>query len=116
MRAHWYWPFAREEELELARCTIRGNDEIVAQVLDRPAAPPAGQHMGVTIVRELPDVRRDLGRMLWAPSRVQTYWRRERARRRSWSADDFDLFHLHYLNRFTDGVVPLPARPIIFSV
>ncbi len=116
MRVHWYWPFAREEELELAHGALHPGDSIVAEVIDRQPAPSEGTTGGVTIVRDLPEVLRDVGSIRWIPSRTRTYWARERARRRYWSNPEFDLFHLHYVNRFIDGIVPFPDRPVVMSV
>ncbi len=44
-----------------------------------------------------------------------TYLNRSRARRRHWRHEHFDLVHLHYVNRFTDALTPLP-RPLVVSV
>jgi glycosyltransferase involved in cell wall biosynthesis len=115
VRFHWYWPFARQEELDWARGTVRPGESIVVEVLDRPHAPRPGTHGNVTVVRDLPDVDRAVASWLWAPSRVNTYVRRAAARRSMWAGDDFDLVHLHYLNRFTDSLLPLP-RPLVLSV
>ena len=115
MRFHWYWPFARAEELELARSTVRPGEEIVAEVIDRSAAPPAGSQGGVTVRRDLPDVNRAVGRLAWVPSRASTYTTRAAVRRRQWRSNDFDLFHLHYVNRFTDTFARFP-QPLVLSV
>lgn len=115
MRFHWYWPFARQEELDWALGTVRSGESIVVEVLDRAHAPRAGTHGNVTVVRDLPDVDRDVAGWLWGPSRVNTYARRAAARRSMWAGDEFDLVHLHYLNRFTDCILPLP-RPLVLSV
>jgi glycosyltransferase involved in cell wall biosynthesis len=76
-------------------------------VIDRDAAPGRSPCRLVLLRRDLPDVRRDLGRSpAWLASRSATYggraWRRERtvARLRP------DICHLHYLNRFTDWLLP----------
>lgn len=118
MRIYWYWPFARPEELPLACATARAGDEIAVHVIDREAAPVASSCARVVLRRDLPDVRRDLGRSpAWLASRAATYagraWRRERA------AADLgpDICHLHYLNRFTDWVLPRRgSRPLVMSV
>lgn len=115
MRYHWYWPFARPEELGWAAATARPGDSVVVQVIDRPHAPAAGRRGQVTVVRDLPDVERGVHPLLWAPSRARTYLGRAAARRDAWRTGDFDLVHLHYLNRFTDSVVPLPT-PVVLSV
>lgn len=115
MQFHWYWPFARSEELEWAKATARAGDSLLVQVIDRPVAPEAGAHGPVTVVRDLEEVDRGVGRWRWAASRVGTYAGRAAARGRTWSSHDFDLVHLHYLNRFTDAVVRLP-RPVVLSV
>jgi glycosyltransferase involved in cell wall biosynthesis len=56
-----------------------------------------------------------VSRWRWAQSRLTTYWERASARRSTWRQNDFDLVHLHYLNRFTDPFVPLPT-PLVMSV
>lgn len=115
MRFYWYWPFARSEELDWARATVRPGEEVTVHVIDRAAAPQDGDGL-VTVVRDLPDVDRDAyGNARWATSRASTYLARERLRRARWRAGDFDLVHLHYLNRFTDVWSPLP-RPLVMSV
>ena len=104
MKIHWYWPFARPEELHWAEATCSEGEELVVQVVDREAAPtggPWGQHLRVE--RNLPDVdRAAVGRAQWLASRVRTYTERSRARSRSWDANAPDIAHIHYLNRFTD--------------
>ena len=50
MKIHWYWPFARPEELHWAEATCSEGEELVVQVIDREAAPtggPWGQHLRV---------------------------------------------------------------------
>jgi glycosyltransferase involved in cell wall biosynthesis len=116
MRFHWYWPFARQEELDWAVATPRDGESVVVEVIDREEAPVAGAHGPVTVVRDLPDVRRNVGnRIGWAASRANTYRARATARRAQWRTGDFDLVHLHYLNRFTDAILPLP-HPLVMSV
>ena len=112
----WYWPFARGEELDLAIAAARGDDELVIQTLDREYAPPAGRHGNVTVQRDLHDVQR--GRMskpVWMASRARTYADRARTRQKAIRSGRFDLVHLHFLNRFTDLVAPLP-HPLVISV
>lgn len=115
MRFHWYWPFARSEELDWALWTARVGESIVVQVIDREPAPTAGVHGPVTVVRDLPDVDRNVSKALWAPSRASTYVKRAAARRAMWQTTTFDLVHLHYVNRFTDAVARLPS-PLVLSV
>jgi len=111
MRIYWYWPFARPEELPLACATARAGDEIALHVIDREAAPAASPCQQVLLDRDLPDVRRDLRRSpVWVASRAATYsarsWRRERAVHQLRP----DVCHLHYLNRFTDWLLPRSRR------
>jgi glycosyltransferase involved in cell wall biosynthesis len=116
MRFHWYWPFARQEELDWAIATPRTGESVVVEVIDRAEAPAAGAHGPVEVVRDLPDVQRDVrNRLSWAASRASTYRTRAAARREQWRTSEFDLVHLHYLNRFTDAVLPLP-HPLVMSV
>lgn len=116
MRFLWYWPFARREELDWASGTARDGESIVVQVIDRREAPPAGNIGAITVVRDLVDVdRRELSGVRWLGSRTKTYRERSNARKRLWQSEQFDLVHLHYLNRFTDAISPLP-RPLVMSV
>lgn len=115
MLFHWYWPFARQEELAWAAGTVRPGESIVVEVIDRDAAPSAGSEGTVTVVRDLPDVDRTVSGAAWALSRLRTYSERESRRRRRWKRDEPDLVHLHYVNRFTDAVAPVP-RPMVMSV
>lgn len=115
MRFHWYWPFAREEELGWAKGTVRPGETILVQTIDRSAAPSSGDHGDVRVLRDLPDVNRNVSRLAWLPSRMTTYARRAVAREAVWNRERFDLVHLHYINRFTDGIVRLP-HPLVISV
>ncbi len=115
MRILWYWPFIRTEEMDWAQGTVRPGDRLVVQTIDRPDAPPAGTCGQVTVVRDLPDVDRGAGGGLpWLLSRADTYLGRESARRQQWRHGRPDLVHVHYVNRFTDAVAPLP-RPLVMS-
>ena len=110
MRIYWYWPFARPEELPLAAATAAPGDDMTVHVIDREGAPSASPSAAVRLQRDLPDVRRDVGAgPAWLASRAGTYagraWRRERAEARLGA----DVCHLHYLNRFTDWVLPRRA-------
>lgn len=116
MRFYWYWPFARSEELDWAKATARPGEEVTVHIIDRNAAPGTGSRGRVTVVQDLPDVNRAAGGAAqWATSRALTYLARERLRRSRWQSSDFDLVHLHYLNRFTDVWSPLP-HPLVMSV
>lgn len=116
LRFYWYWPFARNEELDWATATVRPGEEVTVHVIDRDAAPATSSHGSVIVVRNLPDVDRAAGGPArWAMSRASTYLARERLRRARWQSSDFDLVHLHYLNRFTDVWSPLP-HPLVMSV
>ena len=115
MEFHWYWPFARPEELEWATATLRPGERMLVQVVDREAAPAAGSADGVIVVRDLPDVDRSSSGLRWPVSRATTYLRRARARKRVWRDGHFDLVHLHYVNRFTDAFARFP-RPLVMSV
>jgi len=115
VRFHWYWPFAREEELGWAQGVAQDGDSVVVQVIDREAAPPAGTTGNVTVRRDLPDVDRSASGIRWIPSRARTYLARSRQRRNAWTTDAYDLVHLHYVNRFTDALARTP-RPLVISV
>lgn len=88
---------------------------MLVEVIDRDAAPAAGHHGDVTVVRDLPDVNRATNPLTWFPSRVSTYVRRAARRQSTWTSGPFDIVHLHYLNRFTDAFAPLPT-PLVMSV
>ncbi len=115
MRILWYWPFARAEELPLAHAAAGRDHEIVVQVIDRDVAPEAGIDGRVEVQRALPDVDREVGRLMWAPSRAFTYLRRLARRSRLEEQGDFDVVHHHYANRFTDGW-RRPGVPWVLSV
>ena len=115
MRFHWYWPFARVEELAWAHGTLRPGETLLVEVIDREVSPPAGTVGGVTVVRDLGDVDREAAGVRWPLSRARTYGSRAVARRRSWRSATFDLAHVHYVNRFTD-VVSRPRCPLVTSV
>jgi len=107
MRIYWYWPFARPEELPLADATARAGDDITVHVIDREAAPAVSPCERVLLRQDLPDVRRDLGRSpAWLASRTATYAERARRREAAIVSIGPDVCHLHYLNRFTDWVLP----------
>lgn len=115
MLFHWYWPFARQEELAWAAGTVRPGEFIVVEVIDRDAAPLAQTEGPVRVVRDLPDVDRAASGAAWAVSRMRTYTERERSRRARWNRDQPDLVHLHYVNRFTDAIAAVP-RPLVMSM
>ena len=116
MRFFWYWPFARREELDWAIGTARAEDSILVEVIERAEAPAAGKLGPITVVRDLVDVdRTELSRANWLASRARTYQARSRMRRHHWLTEQYDLVHLHYLNRFTDAISPLP-HPLVMSV
>ncbi|MGI9577680.1 MAG: hypothetical protein ACR2OH_05745, partial [Microthrixaceae bacterium] len=120
MRIHWHWPFARPEELGWAEATVRPGDSLVVSVVDRAAAPAESADGPVVVVRDLPDVRRDLRvGPRWAWSRARTYLGRAEVRRRHWRDDGpIDLTHIHYLNRFMDAFTLGRNRPpvVVLSV
>jgi glycosyltransferase involved in cell wall biosynthesis len=104
MRIYWYWPFAREEDVALARATPGPGDTLTVHALDRPGAPRESSEQ-VTIRAELPDVvPRSEGTARWAASRATTYWRRVAARRRAVAGGGFDVVHVAFLNQYTDVV------------
>lgn len=115
MRFHWYFPFARPEELDWAQHTTREGESIVLQVIDRAQAVASGTHGPVQVIRDLPDVDRAAPPVRWLDSRARTYLTRSRRRRAMWRNTAFDLVHLHYLNRFTDSRVRV-TPPLVLSV
>lgn len=109
MKLHWYWPFAREEEISLVDHVPRPGDRLTVQVVDRPGAPDAGRRGAVEILADLPEVRPvPAGSVRWFANRVHTYALRARRRTEALARLDPDLLHLLFVNRFTD--VPLLRR------
>jgi glycosyltransferase involved in cell wall biosynthesis len=119
LRWYWYWPFAREEDIELARATPGPDDHLTVHALDRPGAPRESTAR-VTFRSDLPDVPPSTeGSVRWATSRVTTYARRAAARRGAIRTGGFDLAHIAFLNQYTDTVeLRLLARrvPIVTTV
>ena len=116
MNIHWYWPFVRPEELPLARAALMPGDLIVVQSVDREAAPSSFSAPELVVRPDLPDVNRAaLNGLGLVPSRAATYVRRVVARRACWREYEFDIVHIHYLNRFTDALDRFP-RPLVLSV
>jgi glycosyltransferase involved in cell wall biosynthesis len=104
MRIYWYWPFAREEDITLARATPGPQDTLTVHALDRPGAP-AAETGRVTILPVLPDIaERTEHSPRWAASRVRTYAERSRARRTLLRTGAFDVAHVAFLNPYTDVV------------
>jgi glycosyltransferase involved in cell wall biosynthesis len=104
MRWYWYWPFAREEDIELARATPGPDDHLTVHALDRPGAPRVSTDR-VTFRAELPDVpARSEGTLQWVTSRIATYYRRAAARQSLVTHGGFDLAHIAFLNQYTDTV------------
>ena len=99
----------------MASAVLRDGDEMLIEVIARDAAPLAGSTGGVTVIRDLPDVDRNTSRIGWVPSRAATYAGRARIRSKNWKSDRFDLFHLHYINRYTDVSSHFP-KPLVMSV
>ncbi len=102
MHAYWYWPFARPEELDVARAFVeRGNRLDLHVIHDRVTSFTPGA--GLTLLDDLPTVPiRAEGTMKWLASRSAVYPRRAVRRARIVGAGDFDVAHIIYLNYFTD--------------
>lgn len=115
MKIHWYWPFARPEEITLAHSTVlESEDQIRIDVIDRNGAPEPTLEGSVEIHRSLPDVDRSQRHAVsWLLSRAATYAKRAQTRRQIWRNHNFDLVHIHYLNRFTDAFLRSKQRPIL---
>jgi len=104
MRIYWYWPFAREEDIALARATPGPADHLTVHALDRPGAPRESTAR-VTVRADLPDVAPTVeGSPRWLASRAGTYLARARARRAAVRAGGFDVAHVAFLNQYTDIV------------
>jgi glycosyltransferase involved in cell wall biosynthesis len=102
MRIYWYWPFAREEDIELARATPGPGDTLTVHALDRPGAPRESTDR-VTVRADLPDVAPAAeGSPRWTASRTWTYLARARARRAAVRTGGFDVAHVAFLNQYTD--------------
>jgi glycosyltransferase involved in cell wall biosynthesis len=104
MRIYWYWPFAREEDVELAFATPGPEGTLTVHALDRPGAPRVSTER-VTFRAELPDVAdQPEGSPRWAWSRLATYAARARARRHAIRTGAYDVAHIAFLNQYTDLV------------
>jgi glycosyltransferase involved in cell wall biosynthesis len=104
MRIYWYWPFARAEDIELARSTPGPDDTLTVHALDRPGAPRDSTER-VSIRSVLPDVDGAPDNSLrWARSRVGTYVQRARLRRAELASGHYDVCHIAFLNQYTDVV------------
>ena len=105
MKLYWYWPFAREEELGLAKAVLGQDDELIVQTLDRPASPDARSGEDWRLVADLPDVASVTGGSVrWVTSRAGTYVGRMRSRQAMVSRNRPDLAHIMFLNQFTDSL------------
>lgn len=109
MKLHWYWPFAREEEISLADHVPRPDDRLTVQVVGRPGSPAPGTRGAIEILADLPEVRpATVGSVSWFANRVHTYALRARRRTEAIARGEPDVLHLLFVNRFTD--VPLLRR------
>ncbi len=110
MRIYWYWPFAREEDIELARATPGPDDTLTVHALDRPGAPrestTAGDRPRRPARRRTPD--RGLRPLARVPHRHLR--RTRRARRDAVRTGGYDVRHVAFLNQYTD-IVALRASP-----
>ncbi len=112
MRAYWYWPFVRPEELGLATSFAGlGHDLLLHTLPGRIETTPTAA-LNYTIRDDIPDlVARDEGTLAWMMSRATTYPRRaftrqrvvESGSRHGSGSGSFDIAHIVYLNYFTDG-------------
>jgi len=120
MRAYWYWPFLRREELSLARGVLEAGDELLVHTTPRPTDPITSDIPGCTVVPalEAPSEARE-GSPRWLVSRGRTYLQRALVRDRTVRGGRFDVAHVVYPNRFTDpftlGRVAQRA-PLVLSV
>lgn len=78
------------------------DDELLVQVIDRDAAPAAGDYGTAVVTRDLADIDRSARGLAWPFSRLRTYRQRTRRRRETIATFTPDLVHYHFLNRFTD--------------
>jgi glycosyltransferase involved in cell wall biosynthesis len=105
VRAYWYWPYLRREELVLAEGFLRPGDELVVHTTPRPSDPITSPGSGCLVDSSLPAVRdRAEGTARWVASRATTYWRRAAVREAAVRRGAFDVAHVVYLNPFTDGL------------
>jgi glycosyltransferase involved in cell wall biosynthesis len=105
VRAYWYWPYLRREELVLAEGFLRPGDELVVHTTPRPSDPITSPGPGCAVDSSLPAVRdRAEGTLRWVASRATTYWRRAAAREAAVRRGPFEVAHVVYLNPFTDGL------------
>lgn len=104
MRAYWYWPFVRPEELPLADAfAARGHSLTVHTIADRVPHDAGGERF--VNVADLPGSAPRTERSLrWVASRGLLYPRRARMRDHRVTHGHFDVAHVVYLNYFTDGL------------
>lgn len=122
MRIYWFAPFNNANELDLAAQLPRPSDHLLVQSLRTrfgKALPIRAD--GFELVRDLPEPAGDDGGRRWIGSRAMTTIRCARSRERLLaSRPRFDLFHLHTINTFTDGIavraLTRHETPIVLSV
>ncbi len=104
LRIYWYWPFARAEDVGIARAAVRNGDRLLIQTVDRPGVPVSDPSDPYVVRSDVPEVRSARERSLrWVMSRAITYIGRVWARHRLLRSQDFDVVHLMFVNRFTDA-------------
>lgn len=117
MELYWYWPFARQEEIALARHVVGPDDRLDVHVLDRPGAPSSEAGTRLRVIRNLPEV--DHGRRRgpgWGVDRARTYLERHRRREEVLRQAHYDLVHLLFINRFTDAAVLRRRRNCVMVI
>ena len=103
LRIYWYWPFAREENRELADGVLRPGDTLVMETLDRAGVPTWNPADPYVVINDAPEVHPAPERTVrWVGSRAGTYLFRVVHRRRTLRRGDFDVVHVMFMNRFTD--------------
>ena len=121
MRVYWYAPFNNTDELTLAeRIALLGDHVVVQSLRTRFGQPLGSEGEAFELVRNLPEPAGDDGGARGVRTRAQVAMRRAQRRARFLARTKFDVFHIHTLNTFTDGLaVPALRRkrtPIILTV
>lgn len=121
MRVYWYAPFNNTDELLVAQRLAQLGETVTFHSLRTRfgrSLPATDEHC--EIVRNLPEPAGDDGGNRGYRSRALVALTRAHRRDRLLRKRSFDVFHLHTLNPFTDGVaVPLLRRrhtPIVLTV
>lgn len=120
-RLYWYWPFpSRTGNIVAESLAGEGYDLTVESLATRFGERLDHVPDSYTAVRDLPEVQPRRERSpAWVVDRARVYLGRSRRRHTTIAHGDFDVAHVHSLNRFTDPVALTRLRrrvPVVASV